>query len=138
MSRENLEVIEGLYAAWLGSEGSSFDAMDRDIELHPDPEAFWVGVERVYRGHEGVREYMRTVFAAFDDYRPEVERLIEVDDKVLTLAIESGRGRGSGAEVQSARTAHVWTLRDGKAIRLDLYLDRDRALADLGLASEAG
>lgn len=136
MSQENLEVIERLYAAWLGNEGSAFDVMDRDIELHPDPEAFWVGVDRVYRGHDGVREYMRSVLEAFDDYRPQVEALIDVDDKVVTLAIESGRGKGSGAEVESTQTAHVWTLRDGKAIGLDLYLDRERALKDLGVRPE--
>ena len=51
----------------------------------------------------------------------------------MTLAIESGRGRGSGAAVQSNRTAHVWTLRDGKATRLDLYNDRTVALKAVGL-----
>jgi hypothetical protein len=51
-----------------------------------------------------------------------------------TLAVESGRGRGSGAEVQSARTAHVWTLRDGKAVRLDLFNDRGEALKAVRLA----
>lgn len=137
MSQENLRIVEGIYGGWLRGEGSTFDAMDRDIELHPDQEASWVGVDRIYRGHEGVRDYMRDVLNAFDDYRPEVERLIDVDDKVVTLAIESGRGKGSGAEVQSRQTAHVWTLRDGKAVRLDLYLDRAHALADLGLDPEA-
>ena len=29
-------------------------------------------------------------------------------------------------------------LRDGKAVRLDLYLDRERAFAELGLAQEGG
>jgi ketosteroid isomerase-like protein len=76
---------------------------------------------------------MKTVYEAFEDYEPEIERLIDAGDKVVTLAIESGRGRGSGAEVQSARTAHVWTLRDGKAIRLDLYNDRADALKAVGL-----
>jgi ketosteroid isomerase-like protein len=133
MSQENPDVIRGVYDAWMRRDPSAFDALDPEIEVHPDPEAFWVGVDQVYRGHEGLRDYLRAVNEAFEDYRPEVEDFLEVGDRVVTLAIEHGRGRDSGADVQSGRTAHVWTMRDGKAVRLDLYIDRDRALEDLGL-----
>ncbi len=122
-----------MYEAWLSEDlDTVFETFDEDIELNPDPEATWVGVGQVYRGHAGMREYMAAVYEAFEDYRPEVEELVDAGDQVLTLAIEHGRGRGSGAEVQANRTAHLWTMRDGKAIRLDLYLERDRALAAVG------
>ena len=77
---------------------------------------------------------MAAVYDAFENYRPEVEELMDLGDQVLTLAIEHGTGRGSGAEVEASRTAHVWTLRDGKAVQLDLYLERDRALKAVGLS----
>jgi ketosteroid isomerase-like protein len=76
---------------------------------------------------------MAQVYDAFEDYRPEVEGLLDAGDKVITLAIEHGRGRGSGAAVEARRTAHVWTMRANKAIRLDLYLDRSDALEAVGL-----
>jgi ketosteroid isomerase-like protein len=133
MSRENVEVMRRMYDAWIRNDPGVMEAFDPEIEVHPDPEAHWVGVDKTYRGHEGLVEYMAAVYEAFEDYRPEVEEFLDVDDKVITLAIEHGRGRGSGADVQAARTAHVWTMRDGKAIRLDLYLDRDRALEAVGL-----
>lgn len=123
-----------MYAAWLAQDlDTVFATFDEDIELNPDPEAHWVGVGAVYRGHEGIRSYMAAVYEAFEDYRPEVEELIDVGDRVLTLAIEHGRGRGSGAEVESNRTAHLWTMRNGRAVRLDLYLERDRAREAAGL-----
>jgi ketosteroid isomerase-like protein len=135
MSEENVETIRRMYAAWLaGDSGVVFETFDTDIELHPDPEATWVGIGKEYRGHDGVRSYMAAVYEAFDGYRPEVEELIEVGDQVLTLAVEHGRGRESGAEVEARRTAHVWTLRAGRAIRVDLYLERDRALRAVGLS----
>ena len=76
---------------------------------------------------------MVQVYEAFEDYRPEVEELLDVDDKVVTLAIEHGRGKHSGAAVVAHHTAHVWTMRANKAIRVDLYLDRTRALKAVGL-----
>ncbi len=133
MSQENVEIMQRYYAAWLRRDPSEMGTLDPEIELHPDPANEWVGIDDVYRGPEGVRRYIRTVEEAVVDYRPEIERLIDAGDKVVTLAIESGRGRGSGAAVQSNRTAHVWTLRDGKATRLDLYNDRTVALKAVGL-----
>jgi ketosteroid isomerase-like protein len=134
MSQENVEVIGRMYDAWLaGDFDTVYATFDEDIEIHPDPEATWVGIGEVYRGLDGMRSYLKAVYEAFEDYRPEVERLIPVDEKVLTLAIEHGKGRGSGADVQATKTAHVWTMRGGTAVTLDLYLDRDRALEALGL-----
>lgn len=133
MSEENVEVIRKMYELWLKDDSSLFDAFDRDIELHPDPAADWVGINEVYRGHDGLRRYMAQVYEAFEDYRPEVEDVLDAGDKVVTLAIEHGRGRGSGAAVEARRTAHVWTMRENKAVRLDLYLDRSKALEAAGV-----
>lgn len=136
MSRHNVEIVQRIYAGWLSNE-PALEALDPEIELHPDREAWWVGVDQVYRGVAGLGEYLRTVYEAFEDYHPEIQDFLEVGDKVVTLAVESGRGRTSGAEVKAWWTAHVWTLRDGKAVRLDLYLDRDRALEAVGLREPA-
>jgi ketosteroid isomerase-like protein len=134
MAQENVEVIRRMYERWLENDPSLFAAFDPEIELHPDPAADWVGVNDNYRGHDGLRSYIAQVYEAFADYRPEVEDLLDAGDKVITLAIEHGRGRGSGAAVEARRTAHVWTMRANKAIRLDLYLDREQALAAVGLS----
>ena len=140
MSQQNLEVMRSLYEGWQAAPRGVFDEeltgalLDPDFELHPDPDAYWVGVNETYRGPGGLAKYMAAIYEAFDDYTPEVERFLEAGDKVVTLAIERARGRDSGAEVQQARTAHVWTLREGRPVRLDLYLDRRRALDELGLS----
>jgi ketosteroid isomerase-like protein len=134
MSQTNVEIISRMYDRWLHGDPAVFDAFHEEIEVHPDPEADWVGVNDVYRGHEGLRRYMAQVYEAFDDYRPEVEDFLTAGDKVITLAVEHGRGRGSGARVEARQTAHVWTMRAKKAVRLDLYLDRERALEAVGLS----
>ena len=128
-----------MYEAWLADDYETvFQTYDEAIHLNPDPEASWVGIGETYDGHEGIRRYMSAMYEAFADYRPEVEDIVDLGDgRVLTLAIEHGRGRGSGAQVESARTAHLWTLRDGKAVQLDLFLDRGRAYAAVGLSEPA-
>jgi ketosteroid isomerase-like protein len=133
MSQENVEIMRRYYEAWFRRDPSEMGTLDPGIELHPDPENEWVGIDDLYRVPEGVLAYMRTVEDAIEDYRPEVEQLLDAGDKVVTLAVESGRGRGSGAEVRSLQTAHVWTMREGRASRLDLYNDRSRALRAAGL-----
>ena len=136
MSQENVETIRRLYDAWLADDYETvFETYDPEIRLNPDPDAWWVGIGDDYVGHAGVRRYMAAVYEAFDEYKPEIEKIIDVGEgRVLSLGIEHGRGRASGAEVQAMRTAHLWTLRNGKAVQLDLFADRKRALAAVGLS----
>jgi hypothetical protein len=52
----------------------------------------------------------------------------------------SARGKTSGLELGEMRTrgASVWRISGGKVTKLVIYWNGERALADLGLASEAG
>jgi len=136
MSQENVKTIRRMYDAWLAENFETvFETFDPEIHLNPDPDASWVGIGDSYVGHAGVRRYMAAVYDAFDEYRPEVEDVRDVGEfQVLTLAIEHGRGRGSGARVEANRTAHLWTLSNGKAVELDLFLDRARAFEAAGLS----
>jgi ketosteroid isomerase-like protein len=61
------------------------------------------------------------------------------DERVLVLVRFSGRGKTSGLELGETRSkgASVFHIRGGKVTRCVQYWNRERALADLGLASEA-
>src|SRR5436190_19926539 len=132
MSQENVEIVRRAYAR--------FDAGRPDPEFL-DPEIEWRGpreftdLAEPHFGHEGVERYLDKVNEALDDYRMVPEEFIDVgDDQVLVFSREGGRGKGSGAEVQTNPTAHLWTLRDGKAIRMQSYWERSDALEAAGLS----
>jgi ketosteroid isomerase-like protein len=106
-----------------------------------DPEIEWRGprefpdLAEPHFGHEGVARYIAKINEAFDDYRMAPEEYIDAGgDQVLVFSREGARGKGSGAEVQTHPTAHLWTLRGGKATRMQSYWERSDALEAAGLS----
>jgi ketosteroid isomerase-like protein len=87
---------------------------------------------QVYRGHEGVAEAMRVWAGAWEDWSLEFEQMIDAGDKVLVIARESGRGKGSGVEVEQ-RAFAVFTLREGRIVHWKGFVNRRQALEAAGL-----
>jgi hypothetical protein len=58
----------------------------------------------------------------------------------LTLPRRPRRGKVSGLDLAQLpkRSANLFHLRAGNVVKFVMYLDGDRALADLGLASDRG
>ena len=140
MSQDNVELVRRGYEVLRQAfDGSSGDVPDLGAFL--DPEIEWRGprefpdlAEPRY-GHDGVRSYVATLSEAIEDYRMAPEEFIDAgDDQVLVFSREGGRGRGSGAEVVTQPTAHLWTIRDGKATRMQSYWERAEALEAAGLS----
>jgi ketosteroid isomerase-like protein len=84
-----------------------------------------------------VARYVAKIGEAIDDYRMTPERFIDAgDDRVLVFSREGGRGKGSGAQVQTHLTAHLWTLKNGRAVRMQSYWERADALEAVGLTEQ--
>ena len=140
MSKENVELVRRGYEV-MARTLENFEGELPDVGGFLDPEIEWRGprefpdlAEPRY-GHEGVRSYLVALFEALEDYRMVPEEFIDAGpDQVLVFSREGGRGRGSGAEVITQPTAHLWTLRDGKAIGMQSYWERADALVAAGLA----
>ena len=54
-------------------------------------------------------------------------------ERVISVVHTSGRAKGSGIEIDQELT-HLWTLRDGKAVRLETYSTKREALEAAGLS----
>jgi ketosteroid isomerase-like protein len=86
-----------------------------------------------YHGHAGIHRYFDDVESAWEDWKVDVERTVEgADGRVAIVMTMRARGKGSGVML-AERTAHIWTLRDGKLSRNELFRDPDGALRELGV-----
>ncbi len=130
---ENLDLVRSIYADWERGDYSSAEWADPAIEFviadGTDPGA-WTGIA-------GLAGAWHDVLSVWDDLRMEVKddyRRLD-DERVLVLPTWTGRARTSGLDLTEMpwTGASVFHIRDGKVVKLVLYWDRDRALADLGL-----
>jgi ketosteroid isomerase-like protein len=128
----NLDLVRSIYADWERGEFGSTEWADPEIEYvradGPDPGS-WTGLVEMAEG-------IRARLSAWEDFRTGAEEYRELDDgRVLVFIHQSGRGKASGLELgqMGSKGAVLFHVRGGKVTRLVSYLDRQNALADLGL-----
>jgi ketosteroid isomerase-like protein len=90
-----------------------------------------MGTESYY-GHAGFLKYAEGWLEPWDEYRVIPEEFIDGGDCVVVLYRAVGRGKGSGITVER-RNAHLWTVRDRKAVRLEIFPEPAEALEAAGL-----
>jgi ketosteroid isomerase-like protein len=87
----------------------------------------------IYRGHHGIISLLEENATLWEDICIAIDDIMEGDGgRVIAFIRAKGRGRNTGVDVELA-SAQVWTLRDGKAVHVRLYLDREEALEAAGV-----
>jgi ketosteroid isomerase-like protein len=130
MSQANVEIVRRIYdAAARRDDVAPFELYSEDIVWDlSNTRSAAIRSKPVYHGHEGVRQAWRDGLSAFADIRMELTELTDLDDDhVLAVVREQEVGRSSGAHVE-ARHFAVWTLAEGKVVRLQTFDDHDGAL----------
>jgi ketosteroid isomerase-like protein len=89
--------------------------------------------QQIYEGVEGAETFLREWLAAWDDWELEVEAFHDAGNRVVALVRQRGRSKTAGMPVEMY-FAQVWTLRDGKETRMEMYSDPQEALKAVGLA----
>jgi ketosteroid isomerase-like protein len=87
----------------------------------------------VFRGHDGVREFFREWREFFAEYHAEPEQFIAADDSVMVRVKQAGRGRVGTVAIEMPTYWQLYTLRDGRAVRVAIYRDEAEALQAAGL-----
>jgi ketosteroid isomerase-like protein len=132
VSHENVEIVRGAYQRFRTT--GQFDAEIATPDFVWDMSNFHGWPEQqVYVGVEGAETFLSDWTSAWDDWELELEGLRDAGDKVLALVRQRGRSKGAGMPVDMY-FAQVWTLRDGKEARMEMYSDPSEALKAVGLA----
>jgi ketosteroid isomerase-like protein len=137
VSQENVEIVRRVYDAVARADSASvLSAYDPDVEMAFTGSPLALLMERsVYRGHEGLRDLFRERREeAWGTIEDDCEELIDAGEgHVVTVVSTRGRGRRSDVPVALTHAA-VWTIRDGKIVRVDWLGSREEALQAAGVA----
>jgi ketosteroid isomerase-like protein len=127
VSRENVEIVRRVCEAFAGGDlDTVFALVAPEIEWDFSHVDTWLE-ERVYRGYDGVAEFFGIWTGEWEDYRFEVEEVVDAGDKAVAIIRDEGRGKSSGIKLER-RHAEVWTIREGRVVRIEPFDDKAEAL----------
>ena len=111
--------------------GLAVAVLDSDVELDEWQEAPGA---RTYRGPDGIQAAMDSWFETWEWMRVDIQELRELGDRVLFALHQHAKGRGSGIEIEIT-SWNVYSFRDGKATRIQLFTTPEPAFEAAGLAT---
>jgi ketosteroid isomerase-like protein len=88
-----------------------------------------------YRGFDEIRRFFDDLFEPFEEITVEPQKFFDRGDRIAVLLKVRSRPRGSSAAIEN-RIGHLWTMRDGKAVRLEIFPEREKALEAIGLSQQ--
>jgi ketosteroid isomerase-like protein len=121
MSEQDVNTMRTAYEAFnRGDIPAVLEALHRQIEWH-EP-----GGGRAPQGtFSGTESVANDVFAAvpenFDEFEAQPDSFIDAGEHIVVVGTFHGKSK-AGRQLQ-ARYAHVWRMRDGKAINFDNHVE---------------
>jgi ketosteroid isomerase-like protein len=126
----NVAVVKRAYDAFTRRDVEGLVATCApEIEFHlPTAQLTRLGLP--YRGHDGVRTYVRDAARVWAELRLEPRSFHERDDLVVAVGRVYAWGAG---RVVDTPAAWVWQLGDGLVRRVDVYENASEALSAAGI-----
>jgi hypothetical protein len=134
---ENVRLARSVWEAWERGDFRSVDWADPEVEfvLADLPGA------GAHVGVGAMNEAWREFLSSWDGFHVRADEYRELADRrVLVLATFGGRGKQSGVDVGRSEFKGVmaFDFQDRKVTRMVMYYNRDRGLAELGIAPGPG
>jgi hypothetical protein len=141
MSEQDVEALRAIYDAFNRCEIEPLlEGFDPDIEVEETEDLGYAALLlRVlgprfvilsgrYRGIQEVRRLFESVWEIAEWFRVLPLELIEVEGRVIVPLRMEARARDTGI-VGEAMTVHLWTMRDGRGLRLQVFPDVESAIS---------
>ena len=132
MSQENVELVRRAADAYESGDLSAvLESFSPDLVTYVAPP---IPVAGTYHGPEGFLQLTLDWAEGFDELVATAEEHIDAgDDQVVTRVRHRASGAESGVPVETD-IWYVWTIRDGKTVRADIFNDKGEALEAAGLS----
>ena len=127
MSQENVEIVRRGYGHFKAT-----GEVRAPADLVWDVSRLGWPDQQIYAGAEGANQFNAEWAASWDDWEMEPEQYLGAGERVVVILTQRGRSKATGIPVEM-RFAQVWTLWDGRAIRMELYASVEEALEAVGL-----
>jgi ketosteroid isomerase-like protein len=136
MSQESIDItrrgIEQFNRQFTSTEELDLDFVAPDAVLDNSNAAFDAAV---YRGHDGVREYMAWVRGMWQLQQLEAREFVPVDEHRVIVALRMVSVGRDGVEI-AAHAALLATVGDGKITHLKAFQTKADALDAVGLSEQ--
>lgn len=131
MSQENVEIVRSGYEHFRRTGQPQWGLWDPGLVWDMSTFPGWPE-KQTYHGREGYNEFMDTWLSAWDEWEIEAIEWIDAGDDVVQVARQRGKAKGDGPSVEML-LAQVWTLLEGKLVRMRMYPSKAEALEAVGL-----
>ena len=128
MSQESVEIVRRCLETYESDEDAWLETLDPEIEWYPAGDGHLLRA-----GYEAAIGVRRRWLESWDDHRVDVEEMKQGGESVVVGLHVSGRGKGSGLEVDLRVYLH-FKLRNGVVAYVYEYDDRREALEAAGLS----
>ena len=123
----DVETIKELYAAFeQRDEKRIVPLFSPEIEIVQSAELPWGGH---YLGHTGLAEFLKKLLGHVDS-RVVIEKFIDAGEHVVAVGQTIGTTRATKIEFD-VPVVHVWTVREGRIVRFQPFIDNATMLAAL-------
>jgi hypothetical protein len=127
MSQANVELVRSGYEAFRRRDFAAvFQLLDTEVEVYQSEEIPWGGR---YRGHTEVQQFFARLTQTIES-RVDPDQFIDAGDRIVAVGHSRGTVHATGKAFE-VPAVHVWTVRGGKAVRFEAYIDNPAMLRAL-------
>jgi ketosteroid isomerase-like protein len=131
MSQFQREALRARYEATSKDTlGAVFDDVHPDFVLQTADRVPGAGT---YQGAEAATRFFADLVEPFEEVTYEPQQFFERGDQIVVFLIVRFKPYGSSAMVEN-QVGALWTIRDGKPVRCEMFPQREKALEAAGMS----